>query len=135
MLVQNKFEGYRAGIGLNTNEKLSDVFSIGGFVGYGLRDHLWKNGLNLKIKVSKNHEIELNGNLFNTLNEAGHSDLSSFSLEQYGFRQYMTSRLTPLKLHSTSTRVWRRHIAGSATPIPTRVGLTRQSNSSRLPSA
>ena len=38
-LVFNRFEGYRAGLGVYTNERFSKLVSVGGFFGYGLKDN------------------------------------------------------------------------------------------------
>lgn len=38
IVKRNKYESYRWGLGLHTNEKISEFFSVGGFFGYGTRD-------------------------------------------------------------------------------------------------
>jgi len=101
-LVQNVYEGYRVGLGLSTNERISKVVSIGGFAGYGLKDFRWKYGGHFNINLSKEHEFMLSGKVFNTLDEVGHSELSSFSTIKYGLRQYMTSRLSQYQGMSVS---------------------------------
>ncbi len=40
----NLFEGYRLGVGLQTNERISKHFSVGGWAGYGTKDVTWKYG-------------------------------------------------------------------------------------------
>ena len=45
----NKIELMRLGIGLQTHERLSDRFTFGGYVGYGLKDAKIKYGANIGI--------------------------------------------------------------------------------------
>lgn len=44
LLAQNDYEGTRLGAGFYTNDKLWKRLSIGGWAGYGFRDHRWKGG-------------------------------------------------------------------------------------------
>lgn len=57
VLAFNAYEGYRCGIGLRTNEKLSSVFSGGGFVAYGVYDKAWKYGANVNLNLWKKREL------------------------------------------------------------------------------
>ncbi len=43
----NRFEAVRIGLGLQSHENISDVFSIGGYIGYGIKDGKFKYGGNL----------------------------------------------------------------------------------------
>ena len=43
-LVFNDFEGFRLGVGLETNERMLKFLRVGGFFGYGFRDKTWKYG-------------------------------------------------------------------------------------------
>ena len=47
-LVFNDFEGFRLGLGLETNERLLKFLRVGGFFGYGFRDKTWKYGGHLR---------------------------------------------------------------------------------------
>ena len=44
IVAANRYEGLRLGLGLFTNDQLSKKISIGGWGGYGTRDHKWKYG-------------------------------------------------------------------------------------------
>lgn len=44
----NDFEGFRLGLGLETNERFLKFLRIGGFFGYGFRDKTWKYGGHLR---------------------------------------------------------------------------------------
>lgn len=91
----NKYEGIRLGIGLNTNENLSDFISLGGFVGYGLKDNKMKYGGNLVIDINKYKEIQLKFSYQNNLKEPGldlNDDYTIFSFSEY-FRRYIAYRM------------------------------------------
>lgn len=45
----NRHEGFRLGIGLETNEKLSRWFALGGYAAWGFRDKTSKYGLNADV--------------------------------------------------------------------------------------
>ncbi|MBK6485003.1 MAG: carboxypeptidase-like regulatory domain-containing protein [Chitinophagaceae bacterium] len=58
----NRQEGFRLGMGLETNSDLFKKYKIGGFAGYGLRDQLWKYGgfFEWKMYYPKNIKLLLN---------------------------------------------------------------------------
>lgn len=53
----NKFESVRIGIGLQSHENFSDVFTFGGYVGYGFKDGEFKYGSNVGLYIGpkRNH--------------------------------------------------------------------------------
>ena len=90
----NSYEGSRLGIGLNTNEKLSGIVSLGGFVGYGFNDEKIKYGGQLVFDLNKYNELQLKLSYQNNLKEVGSeiiNDYSKVSLSEY-LRSYMGSR-------------------------------------------
>lgn len=48
----DKYQGLRLGAGVKLNEKFSKTFSPDGYFGYGFKDHRWKYGLGLDVKLS-----------------------------------------------------------------------------------
>jgi hypothetical protein len=50
-LRYNSFEGFAPGIGLHTNQRLSEVFTLGGFVRYGFKDQELKYGGDLGLTL------------------------------------------------------------------------------------
>ena len=62
LLSYNRYEGYRLGIGLYTNNYISKDFKIGGYLGYGLKDKKWKYGGRAFFYFKENidNNIELN---------------------------------------------------------------------------
>jgi hypothetical protein len=82
----NTYEGSRLGIGLLTNEKLSKVISLGGFVGYGFRDEKLKYGGQVIFDLNKDNEQQLKLSYQNNLKELGFeisNDYSKVSLSEY----------------------------------------------------
>ncbi|WP_312079473.1 DUF5686 family protein [Chryseobacterium sp.] len=49
----DKYQGFRLGAGVKLNEKFSKTFSPDGYFGYGFKDHRWKYGLGLDVKLSQ----------------------------------------------------------------------------------
>lgn len=91
--LNNQFEGTRFGFGLNTNERLSSLFSVGGLMGYGSKDNAWKYGGEFNLNVSKKHEIQIKGEYVYTLEEVGISSLSDLITTPLSFRPYLASRM------------------------------------------
>ena len=49
----NNHEGFRLGMGFNTNDKFAKEVSFGGHFAYGLKDKAWKWGCNMEILISE----------------------------------------------------------------------------------
>ena len=49
----DKYQGLRLGAGVKLNEKFNKTFSPDGYFGYGFKDHRWKYGLGLDVKLSQ----------------------------------------------------------------------------------
>ncbi|WP_312345695.1 DUF5686 family protein [Chryseobacterium binzhouense] len=52
LISYDKYQGLRLGAGVKLNEKFSKTFSPDGYFGYGFKDHRWKYGLGLDVKLS-----------------------------------------------------------------------------------
>ena len=59
IIQQNYFEGFRLGLGVFTNRRLSPWFSAGGYYGYGLKDRRSKYGASFSIFPEKNLDSEI----------------------------------------------------------------------------
>ncbi|MFN3341060.1 MAG: DUF5686 family protein [Flavobacteriales bacterium] len=66
----NDYEGFRAGLGLRTNDRISNYFSIGGYFAYGFKDKNWKYGADLLLKIP-GKDVHLNLNWQHDLEETG----------------------------------------------------------------
>ena len=60
ILSFNQQEGYRLGLGIETNNRLSQHFNIGGYFAYGFRDQSWKWGGHSSVLLNKKNQIKLN---------------------------------------------------------------------------
>ena len=67
----NTYEGSRLGLGLFTNDDIFKNVSIGGYTGYGFKDHTWKYGGDLSIDVPGKKDISINLKYVNDLRETG----------------------------------------------------------------
>lgn len=61
LMRYNVYEGFRLGLGLQTNPYLSEHFSIGGNVAYGFKDKVWKYGYCGEVYLHKATETTLFG--------------------------------------------------------------------------
>lgn len=69
--IFNRYEGWRPGLGLYTNDKLLKNFSLGGYAGYGLKDHDWKYSGEALYTLSKKREFTLKAKYHDNLVETG----------------------------------------------------------------
>jgi hypothetical protein len=70
----NNYEGYRLGLGLMTNEKISKYFSLGGYFGFGFKDKSWKYGGDLIFNLHEDSESKIHFSYANDVKEkAGYS--------------------------------------------------------------
>lgn len=55
----NGFEGTRLGLGLETSERLTRSFRIGGYAGYGFKDKAWKYGSHIRWVPKSERQFEV----------------------------------------------------------------------------
>jgi hypothetical protein len=67
----NRFEGYRLGIGLETNQKVSRWFTLGGYYAHGFTDREDKFGGFGKVTLNQRHQISLEGSYEHDVREPG----------------------------------------------------------------
>lgn len=67
----NNYEGLRLGIGGDTNEDLSDVFSVGGYLVRGFKDEKFKYQLRSKFNLSKDNTTSLELRYTDDITEIG----------------------------------------------------------------
>jgi len=67
----NNKEGLRLGFGIITNERISSIFSVGGYFGYGFADETWKYGGDLILNLHQPSESKLRFSYFNDVKETG----------------------------------------------------------------
>ncbi|MFO7790953.1 MAG: DUF5686 family protein [Bacteroidales bacterium] len=57
LLWYNEYEGYRLGLGLETNNRLSEYFRLHSFAAYGFRDEEFKYGGGIALRPLKNNQL------------------------------------------------------------------------------
>lgn len=104
-VVFNEYEGYRLGLGLTTNERISECFELGGFAGYGLRDKEWKYGGELTLNLNEDKEFQIRGRHQNNLRETGTTTAYSSASAPRGFRNLLASQMDRIQENSVSVGV------------------------------
>jgi len=95
-LGYNQYEGWRFGAGLMTNDELSSVFSVGGYIGYGLKDKKYKYGGKLLVSLHEASESQLDFSYTNDVIESGgYSFIGSNNmlLTTESFRDFMVKSM------------------------------------------
>lgn len=102
----NNYEGYRLGLGIMTNEKISPYFSAGGYFGYGFADKNWKYGGDLIFNLHKKSESKLHFSYSYDVKEKGgyqfleQPDFSSSEI----YRKYMIKNMDMEEKYQVSFR-------------------------------
>jgi len=100
----NRYEGYRLGLGLMTNDKLSKYFSVGGYFGYGFKDKAWKYGGDLILNLHEETESKLHFSYANDVIEtAGYDFLGTMNFTGSEiFRRYMVKDMDLIEKYEVS---------------------------------
>lgn len=97
-------DGWRFGIGLYTNDRVSKMVSFGGYFAYALADHRWKGGGRVNLDLGTRWELKLKLKGGHDLFESGgvyHYNASYAFLSAEYFRQWVVGRFD----YSTSVDV------------------------------
>ncbi len=92
----NQFERFGLGLGLSSNETLSNVVRVEGYFRYGFRDEAWKYGGSLGFLLNPENDIRLQLGYSRDIEEPGRSLLPrgrSFSTSGAVYRNFLTSRM------------------------------------------
>ncbi|SMD43805.1 CarboxypepD_reg-like domain-containing protein [Aquiflexum balticum DSM 16537] len=103
LLRFNRFEGVGLGLGLSSNETLSDFFRVEGYFRNGFRDKGWKYGGGLELNLDKKYDSRLKFNYSQDLEEPGRSLLprsNSFSSGGDVFRKFIAERMDKVENYS-----------------------------------
>ncbi len=85
----NEYEGSRLGLGLYSNETVSNFITFGGFTGYGFRDERYKYGSQVQFNINHDHDIQFMILYQNNLKEAGFDIINDYSVLSLG--EYLRS--------------------------------------------
>lgn len=103
-LNYNRKEGFRVGVGLQTNNKLSQHFSLGGHYAYGINDKVSKYGTFLHLFPAWGSDTRFSINYVNDVTETGAwrfvDDQFLFSTELY--RGFLVNRMDQIKGFETA---------------------------------
>ena len=92
----NRFEGFGLGLGLSSNQTLSNFFRVDGYFRYGFRDRGWKYGGGLELNLDQRYDSRLRFQYSQDLEEPGRSLLprsNSFSSGGDLFRRIIAERM------------------------------------------
>jgi hypothetical protein len=92
----NQYEGTRLGLGIETGERVSRLFSLGGYAGYGFTDKAWKYGGSLRFNFLPSKDATLTFLYKQDLNEPGRSNFIKSPHAPLGnelYRVWNTSRM------------------------------------------
>lgn len=65
----NNYEGFRLGLGLSTNDRLSPYFRLFGYGAYGTKDGVFKGQFGSSFRVAKNTDTWISGSFTNDITE------------------------------------------------------------------
>jgi len=89
----NNYNGWRFGLGLETNDKISSFFNVGGYMAYSLRNHNWRYGAHLRMNIDRKKDMALNYSFINDDIES--APVNSFDyvprLQLNDYRSYLIS--------------------------------------------
>src|SRR5690606_11704291 len=80
----DRYEKYRLGLGLHTNERVSRLFTVGGYARYGFKDKAWKYGGDLAFNVYRPSNLKLTLTHFEDIAESGGTVLPFYSAPLLG---------------------------------------------------
>lgn len=86
LLAYNGYEGFRLGLGAETNDKVLKWLKMGGYGAYGFKDKAWKYGYHARWTPQNNRQFELKASYHNDVVEFGGTkypvrDFNAFSSE------------------------------------------------------
>ncbi|WP_113925931.1 DUF5686 and carboxypeptidase-like regulatory domain-containing protein [Cognataquiflexum aquatile] len=99
----NRFESVGLGLGLSSNETLSDVVRFEGYFRYGFRDKGWKYGAGTELRLDKKYDSKLLFYYSQDISEPGKTLLpktNSFSSTGNIFRNFLADRMDEVERYS-----------------------------------
>jgi hypothetical protein len=103
----NMFEGYRLGLGLETNSKVSKYFKVGGYTAYGFKDMTYKYGGFSDITLNRKYEFAIGYSYKNDVRESGSyhfgGEVSLFSGSDF-YRTISIVKMDGIEEHQANIR-------------------------------
>jgi len=103
LLRFNRFESVGLGLGLSSNERLSDFFRVEGYFRYGFRDKGWKYGAGTEFRLDKKYDSKLTFYYSQDISEPGRTlipKVNSFSSAGNLFRNFIADRMDEVERYS-----------------------------------
>jgi len=104
----NRYEGTRIGLGVQTGERISKVFVLTGYAGYGIKDKAWKYGGSFQVNVVPNKEGYFKFSYKRDIVEPGSSDFIRNPYGAWGnesLRSWLSSRMDSVKQYKAEFSV------------------------------
>lgn len=97
----NNYNGWRAGIGLETNHKVSRVFAVGGYAAWSFKNETLRYGGHLRLNVPDNPDMSLTYSYVNDDTESAVSGVPVLkpSMSLNDFRSYLVSTTDYTRMH------------------------------------
>ena len=99
----NQYEGSRFGLGVQTNDKIAKWFSLGGWFGYGTRDHERKYGGFAEFYADKTKEFVVRLSYDTDLRDPGRISLNR-DIDRNYLRRYLMNRVDKVETYSISVK-------------------------------
>lgn len=81
LMNYNEYEGFRLGMALRTNRKISKYVSLGGYFAYGFGDRAFKKGADINFLLSQKRQFEFNLSARNDVEAS--SVISTYQPQRY----------------------------------------------------
>ncbi len=92
LFTYNHYEKSRFGFGMQTNEKVSKWFSIGGWGGYGIADKQWKYGAFGEVYLDRYKEFIVRASYYTDIRDPGRLQINK-DLDKNYLRTFLLSRV------------------------------------------
>lgn len=99
----NVYEQSRIGIGLQTNEKLSRKFVLGGWIGYGTGDKAWKYGGYSEVYLNPERDFTIRASYDKDLKDPGRLQIHK-DLDKNFIRAFLLSRADEVKSYAVTLK-------------------------------
>lgn len=96
----NKYEGTRLGTGIYTNDLFVKNFVIGGFGGYGIKDHQWKYGGEASYFFDQKKDFSVGIKHQSNITEIGNYGLRNYSSDLFNLRSLISGTFDEIKQNS-----------------------------------
>lgn len=93
LVAFNRYEGFRLGGGLETNEEIHKNIRLGGYFGYGFRDGDWKYGGDFQWRLSEKHQSFFEASYTYDVREIGQSGMQRKTQESGDLRDFIASTM------------------------------------------